>query len=187
MPAAREKLDTKKLVFVPASYLVPENTEGFFDRVYALCAGIYVAAAEMITMRVFVRNTIALLVGVVLASCSRESNSLSRTDIQLAAGDLRTFGYSTQLLIGQCSDHNATTTFCQEQSEFLSDKVEDAIRELDGRSSDVEYERKQLAEIGVNLHEILMRIGNDAIRPSDTGDAERLGAISKSLEDNFRK
>jgi len=133
------------------------------------------------------RNSIALLIGAILTGCSGGSKHLSKTDVQLVAGDLRTFGYSTQLLIEQCSDHNATRTFCHEQSEFLSDKVEDAIRELDGRSSDVEYERKQLAEIGVSLHEILMRIGNDAIRPSDTGDAERLGAISKSLEDNLRK
>jgi len=133
------------------------------------------------------RISIALFLCALLAGCSAGRRDLSKGDIQLAAGDLRTYAYSTQFLIDQCSQENATAKFCWAQSQFLSDKVEDAIRELDGGSHEAEYERKQLEEIGVSLRGIVRRVGNDAIRPSDASDAERLGAISKTLEESLRK
>jgi hypothetical protein len=138
-------------------------------------------------MRAWSIRCAALWLLPLLFACSGANNQISKTDVQLAAGDIRTFAYSAELLLEECSAGNATSTFCEEQSDFLSDKVADAIKELDGDSPDAESERKELAEISASLREIITREQQKDTRPTDAADAGRIGAVSKTIEESLRK
>ncbi|MFL6374648.1 MAG: hypothetical protein ACJ73D_08295 [Pyrinomonadaceae bacterium] len=122
-----------------------------------------------------------------VAACSGGNKQLSKTDIQLAAGDLRSFAASTQMLVEECTARRATETFCQEQAELLSNKVEDALRELKGQGGPAENERQQLSDIGVRLREIVVRVEQSASVLTDAADAERLANTAKTLEDGLRR
>jgi hypothetical protein len=120
-------------------------------------------------------------------ACSGGSKQLSRTDVQLAAGDLRTFAASAHMLVEQCSAERATETFCRQQSELLSSKVEDALRELNGHGGPAELERNQLEDIGIQVRDIVFRCEQLSNAPADASDAERLSLLAKSLEESLRK
>ena len=122
-----------------------------------------------------------------LFACSGANNQISKTDVQLAAGDIRTFAYSAELLLEECSAGNATSTFCEEQSDFLSDKVADSIKDLDGSSPEAESERRTLADATTNLREIITRQQQKETHPTDAANAGRIGAVSKTIEESLRK
>jgi hypothetical protein len=137
-------------------------------------------------------RSIALLfssawLGVTLGGCSVGNKQLSKTDIQLAAGDLRTFAASTQMLVEQCSAQHATEIFCHEQSALLSGKVDDALKELQGQGGDTEYERQQLSNAGLDLREIALRAEQSSNTPGDAEYAARIASTTKVLEDSLRK
>lgn len=127
------------------------------------------------------------IVGFVFIACSGENKQLSRADVQLTAGDLRSFAASAKMLIDTCSGQNATQTFCQEQSELLSSKVEDALKQLDGHAADAEYERKQLEDIAKVLRDIVGRSEHAASTTNDAVDADRISSVAKTVEDDLRK
>lgn len=122
-----------------------------------------------------------------MAACSGGNQQLSSTDVQLAAGDLRTFAASAQMLVEQCTAERATETFCKQQAELLSSKIEDAQKELDGRAGAAEEERKQLADVGSRLHAIVLRVKQLSSTPTDAADATRLASLAKTLEDTLKK
>ena len=122
-----------------------------------------------------------------LLSCSGDDKQLSKTDVQLAAADLRSFAASTKMLVDQCTQQRATNTFCSEQAELLESKVEDTARELNGHGGPVESEREQLAEICLELREIVFRAEQLSSAASDSADAEGLSLRAKTVEDSLRK
>lgn len=122
-----------------------------------------------------------------LAACSGTNKQLSKTDIQLAAGDLRTFASSTQMLVEQCSAQHATETFCRKQAEMLSSKIDDTREELKGEGGSAEFERDQLAGLSSQLADILGRSQQLSNIESDAKSAERIAAVSKTVEDALRK
>ena len=122
-----------------------------------------------------------------IAACSGGDKQLSKTDVQLAAGDLRTFAASAQMLVEQCTAERATETFCKQQAELLSTKVEDSLKELNGQAGPAEDERKQLSDVASRLHDIVLRADQLSSTPTDAADAGRLAAIAKRLEDALKK
>lgn len=88
------------------------------------------------------------------------------------------------MLAQQCSQGRATQTFCQQQAELLSYKVEDALRELNGHAVDAEAERAHLQEIAVRLREIVRQ---PVITWDDAAEAGRLASASRTLEDSLKK
>jgi len=132
-------------------------------------------------------HSIPILGLALLVACSEGNKQLSRTDVQLAAGDLRTFAYSTELLIEECSAGDATSTFCEQQAGFLSSKLDDVTSELDGQAPDAELERKQLADIVTSLHDTATGLKRGSTGPRDAADAGHWGAICKNIEESLRK
>lgn len=140
--------------------------------------------------RVRVTRTRALLVTFFvagLAACSGANKQLSRTDIQLAAGDLRTFASATRMIIEQCSAGHATETFCRQQAEMLSSKIDDARDELKGNGGPAERERGQLEGMSAQLSEIVDRAQQLSSAQGDAENAGRIASISKAVEDTLRK
>ena len=142
-------------------------------------------------MRGFIIESTKVLVVTAVAlatvACSGDTKQLSKTDVQLAAGDLRTFAASTTMLIEQCSADRTTATFCREQADLLSSKVEDSISQLDGQAGDAEGEREQLAHGAEQLRDILHRIEGSSIATDDAAQARQLAANAKSTEDSLKK
>jgi hypothetical protein len=134
-----------------------------------------------------VKTLIVVSLPAVAGGCSGSSKQLSKTDIQLAASDLRTFAASAQMLVEQCSTGRATEIFCREQSDLLSSKIDDSLHALDGQGGPSEYERKQLFDIGATVREIVLRVEASSNVPRDAADARRLSLLAKTLEDTLRK
>ena len=134
-----------------------------------------------------VKTLVVVSLTAVAVGCSGASKQLSKTDIQLAAGDLRTFAASAQMLVEQCSSGRATETFCRAQAELLSSKVEDSLQALDGHGGPSEHELKQLSDLGATVHEIVLRVEASSSDTRDVADAERLSLLAKMLEDTLRK
>lgn len=116
---------------------------------------------------------LAAVMAAALTACSGGNKRLSKTDVQLVAGDLRTHASSTQMLIEQCSAGHATETFCREQADLLSSKVDDAISQLNGEAGPVESERAQLSDTAAKLRAIVLRIESSTITGDDAQDAGR--------------
>jgi len=150
-------------------------------------ANISVVAAMERVRRSTVKILTLLSATVLLAACSGGNKQLSRTDVQLAAGDLRTFAASAQMLVEQCSAGRATETFCRQQSELLSSKVEDAIQQLNGQAGPAESEREKLAQSAAELREIVLRVEQLASNSTDAVEAKQLASTAKGVEDSLRK
>ena len=157
-----------------------------------LCPGrksafIAAAAAMERAVRSSVKMLTVLCAATIFGACSGGNKQLSRTDVQLAAGDLRTFAASAQMLVEQCSAGRATETFCRQQSELLSSKVEDAIQQLNGQAGPAESEREKLAQSAAELREIVLRVEQLASNSTDAVEAKQLASTAKGVEDSLRK
>jgi hypothetical protein len=138
-------------------------------------------------LRSFVEAAIIPALSALLAACSGGAKQLSPTDIQLAAGDLRTFSASAKMLIEQCSAQNATETFCREQADLLASKVEDGVSALDGQGGDAEPDRQRLQQNGIQLKNIVDRVQQSSSSPGDAEAAQTIAAVAKQVEDKLRQ
>ncbi|HTH51887.1 MAG TPA: hypothetical protein VL501_08140 [Pyrinomonadaceae bacterium] len=129
----------------------------------------------------------AVFLALCFSACSSGNKQLSRTDVQLAAGDLRTFGAATKMLLDACSSGDATATFCRAQGELLGDDIDSELKGIDGNAADANYERAQLVDIGGHLREIARRIEQGSSMSNDATDADRISSIAKTVEDTLRK
>jgi hypothetical protein len=136
---------------------------------------------------VSISKPVIVLAAAFLFGCSGANRQVSRADVQLAAGDLRTFAASAQMLVEQCSAKRATETFCREQADLVSTKVDRTMQDLDGQAGEAEFERSQVADIGARLREIVLRVEQSSTQAGDAEAAGRLAKMSKTIEETLRK
>jgi hypothetical protein len=146
-------------------------------------AAIPMKRARVTRVRCFVLTS--FVVG--LAACSGSNKRLSKTDIQLASGDLRTSASSTQMLIEQCSAHRATETFCRRQAEMLSSRVSHTRDGLKGEGGQAESERQRLLELSGQLTDIVGRAQQVSSVQADAENAGHIATLSKTVEEALRK
>jgi hypothetical protein len=131
-------------------------------------------------------RVIAVIAGTItLASCG-SNKSLSKDDIQLALGDLRTFAASSRFLTEQDQKGHLTSIFFTRQSDFLLKKVEASAEQLNAPAADHEREREEAARIAAALAASLGKMRDGASAESDEPMFAGLASEAKALEDKLK-
>jgi len=125
--------------------------------------------------------------GAMSTSCSTPSR-LSKTDIQIAAGELRTFAAASILLVEQSAAGNTTDLFFSSQAELLRQKVRSTQATLDGNAGEFEGKRSAALDAAVTMSDVLEQMQADG-HPSQKAEAglTSIGGDLKTIEDQLKE
>jgi hypothetical protein len=133
------------------------------------------------------RRWIAFIGALVLFVGCSTNKTVSHSDVQLAAGDLRTLAASTQMLMEQCARGGATSTFCSEQAEMISEHVDTTRKDLDGDGGEVELERTRVTAGAEDLARLVAQIEQRSTGELDAATGHDLAARFAAIEDDLKK
>ena len=121
--------------------------------------------------------------GALLSGCS--GSTLSKDDLRLAAGDIRSFAAAADLLAREQMAGHLTGTFVNTQSQLLLEKVNSTNKTLDSPAGEFDSYRTQLVQITSALSPALSDLEN-----SGTVDPQLLSKMTgqaRSIEEALKK
>ena len=121
--------------------------------------------------------------GALLSGCS--GSTLSKDDLRLAAGDIRSFAAAADLLAREQMAGHLTGAFVNNQSQLLLEKVNSTNKTLDSAAGEFEPYRTQLVQITSALSPALSDFEN-----SGTVDPQLLSKMTgqaRSIEEALKK
>jgi hypothetical protein len=133
---------------------------------------------------------IALVAAITAAIVVSLYQPLKRSDVQLAAADLRSFAAVGRLLADQYQTGNLTETFFDTQVNLLDEKVGATQKTLSDPAveADVETDRRAAADIADELSIATKKLkGLDGNEPEVTGRFDELANKASRLEDRLKQ
>ncbi|MFL6468987.1 MAG: hypothetical protein ACJ72Z_13600 [Pyrinomonadaceae bacterium] len=130
------------------------------------------------------RASILLFALIVLTGCGQQK--LSKDDLRISTGDIRTFAAATSLLAEEQIAGKLTNTFFASQAEILEDRVHTAKLDLDSPGGDLEYKRTEAVEIASHLEEKLSQMVSGEVSLEKELYLSSLANEAKSLEDSLK-
>jgi hypothetical protein len=133
---------------------------------------------------------IALVAAIAAAIVVSLYQPLKRSDVQLAAANLRSFAAVGRLLADQYQTGNLTETFFDTQVNLLDEKVGATQKTLSDPAveADVETDRRAAADIADELSIATKKLkGLDGNEPEVTGRFDELANKASRLEDRLKQ
>ena len=128
-----------------------------------------------------------LVAAAAFCSCSKKTD-LSRDDIRLSAGDLRSMGSAAAVLCEEFQKGNTTIRFFTSQSGMVRDKIASVEKDLGGEAAEYEQDRQRAVSIGGRMEEIVAAFSDDPpLAGSKAADLRRLSAEARELEKKLEK
>ena len=123
-------------------------------------------------------------VTVFLSACS--GSKLTKDDVRLALGDVRSFSASGSFLIGQKLDGKVTDTFFLSQAQQLEEKFNGAKKDLDAPAGPLEYRRLKVLELAIQGADDLHQVRYGEVTREKEADLLALSAAAKNLEEQLK-
>jgi hypothetical protein len=122
----------------------------------------------------------------VVQACS-EKQSLSNSDLKIAAGDLRTLSLASGRMTEQFAKGDLTQIFYRNQSELLFEKVNDTAKQLEGSGEQPEHEnnRRRLSDVAARLQTELEKTQRG--ETPATQYLNELGYEARDIEDSLKE
>jgi hypothetical protein len=119
-------------------------------------------------------------------SCGGGSK-LSKDQLRIVAGDLRTFSLTSSLLAEERLKEHLTSTFFQSQATLLARKLEDSQTELNKPTDSLDEARLKALTIAGELSDTLDQMEQLNVSEGDPKALTRLGEKAKELEESLQE
>ena len=127
-----------------------------------------------------------LLAAVIAAFAISASEPLSRDDLRIQAGALRSFAASGRLLAIQFSRGETTETFFHNQTELIQNKASDAEKSLSGAKTLPDL-REDLDRIAKLCHDLTAALNDLQNGPDSAASAAKLDALTHQINNEEDK
>jgi hypothetical protein len=125
---------------------------------------------------------------VTVATLACQPSQLSRDDVRMAAGDLRSIAAASSLLLEQVSAGGTTSQFFSSQTDLLLSKARDNAKQLEGMAGKVELQRGRLREAADALAADLERLQTArAPSPEIKTHIDTLIDTAKTIEEQLKE
>lgn len=125
---------------------------------------------------------VVLLAAVIAAFAISASEPLTKDDLRIQAGDLRSFAASGRLLAIQFSRGETTETFFHNQTELVQSKASDAEKSLQGVRTQPEL-RDHLDKIARLSHDLTTALNELQNGTDIAASAAKLDALTHQISD----